>query len=148
MTCYPQVLDHALRQWTRYVTIPCAVGLLSLSILVSISDNLNYPWTSTRLAPSFALAYGYPLYSLPLRLAICIGEGAATPQSRSCGSPSLGYDRLRTLLSHSVLAVHFRERSSYGCILSYYFGLFLHSCSDWPNVCAVLPTHGYITKQS
>jgi hypothetical protein len=62
---YSQTLDGALRQWMRFVIMPCALGLLGLSIVFSIADNLNFPWTSFRLAPSFALARGYPLYSLP-----------------------------------------------------------------------------------
>jgi hypothetical protein len=62
---YSQILDGALRQWGRYVITPFALGLLGLSIVFSIATNLNNPWTSIRLAPSFALARGYPLYSLP-----------------------------------------------------------------------------------
>jgi hypothetical protein len=62
---YSENLDGVLRQWARYVITPCAFGLLCLSIVFSIADNLNFPWTSIRLAPSFALARGYPLYSLP-----------------------------------------------------------------------------------
>lgn len=62
---YSQGLDYVLRQWARFVIAPCAFGLLGLSIVSSIANNLNFPWTSFRLAPSFALARGYPLYSLP-----------------------------------------------------------------------------------
>ena len=62
---FSQTLDGTLQRWTRYVIMPCAFGLLSLSIPFSIADNLNRSWTSIRLAPSFALARGYPLYSLP-----------------------------------------------------------------------------------
>lgn len=65
MRWHSQTLDGFLRQWTRYVLAPCAFGLLGLSIVFSVSDNLNFPLTSIRLAPSFALAGGYPLYSLP-----------------------------------------------------------------------------------
>jgi hypothetical protein len=62
---FPQTLNGAFRQWIRYVLTPCAFGLLGLSIVFSIADNLNFPYTSFRLAPTLALARGYPLYSLP-----------------------------------------------------------------------------------
>jgi hypothetical protein len=61
---HSQTLDDFLRLWSRYVITPCASGLIGLSVVLSIVTNLNYPWTSLRLAPSFALARGYPLYSL------------------------------------------------------------------------------------
>jgi hypothetical protein len=65
MWAFSRTLDGVVRRWTRYVITPCAAGLLILSIPVSIVRNLNFPWTSFRLAPSFALARGYALYSMP-----------------------------------------------------------------------------------
>lgn len=65
MRSYSQTLGAALRLWAKYVITPCAFGLLGLSMVLSVANNLNFPWTSLRLAPSFALVRGYPLYSLP-----------------------------------------------------------------------------------
>lgn len=39
--------------------------ILAASIAVAIGRNLDLPWTSIRLAPAFALAQGYSLYSMP-----------------------------------------------------------------------------------
>ena len=44
-----------------------AVGLvvLGISIWIAVARNLDFPWTSIRLAPAFALAHHYPLFSMP-----------------------------------------------------------------------------------
>jgi hypothetical protein len=65
MRSFYQTLETAFRLWVRHLITPCAFGLLGLSIVFSVSHNLNFAYTSIRLAPSFALARGYPLYSLP-----------------------------------------------------------------------------------
>ncbi len=57
--------DSLPPRWLRSAARAAAVVFLLVSIAVSVTQNLNNPWTSIRLAPSFALAQGYPLYSLP-----------------------------------------------------------------------------------
>lgn len=49
----------------RLLALLVLAGLLAASLWISTLSNLDSPWTSIRLAPSFALLQGYPLYSLP-----------------------------------------------------------------------------------
>lgn len=60
-------LPPALRwlRWPPMLTLVAAVGLLAVSLAVGTVQGLNNPMTSIRLAPSFALTRGYPIYSLP-----------------------------------------------------------------------------------
>ena len=52
-------------RWPPALTVTAAVGLLLVSVVVGTIQGLNNPMTSVRLAPSFALTRGYPIYSLP-----------------------------------------------------------------------------------
>src|SRR5271166_5813579 len=108
MRWHSQTLDAFLRQWTRYVLAPCAFGLLGLSIVFSVSDNLNFPLTSIRLAPSFALARGYPLYSLPDR----------APWVMACYGPFYPLAYLPCIFAKDpVTAVSAATILAYACIL-------------------------------
>ena len=49
----------------RYILCGVATALLCLSGWLAFQRNLDFAWTSVRLAPSFALTQGYPLFSTP-----------------------------------------------------------------------------------
>src|SRR5688500_12859465 len=59
-----------------------AIGLvvLGISIWIAVARNLDFPWTSIRLAPAFALAHHYPLFSLPEKPPwVMVGYGPLYP---------------------------------------------------------------------
>lgn len=59
-----------------------AVGLVALgiSIWIAVARNLDFPWTSIRLAPAFALIHQYPLFSMPEKAPwVMVGYGPLYP---------------------------------------------------------------------
>ena len=56
------------------------IVVFSISVWIAIARNLDFPWTSIRLAPAFALAHGIPLYSIPDRGPwVMVGYGPLYP---------------------------------------------------------------------
>ena len=49
----------------RFVILGAATAVLLLSAWLSFQRNLDFAWTSVRLAPAFALTHGEPLFSSP-----------------------------------------------------------------------------------
>jgi hypothetical protein len=63
-----------------YVLAGIGVLVFAVSICNSIARNLDFPWTSIRLAPAFALAHGIPLYSMPDKSPwVMVGYGPLYP---------------------------------------------------------------------
>ena len=57
-----------------------ALAVLAASVWLAIGRNLDFAWTSIRLAPAFALAKGEALYSVPDRLPwVMVGYGPLYP---------------------------------------------------------------------
>ncbi|MBA2269577.1 MAG: hypothetical protein H0W20_03140 [Chthoniobacterales bacterium] len=57
-----------------------ALAVLAASVWFAIGRNLDFAWTSIRLAPAFALARGEALYSMPDRLPwVMVGYGPLYP---------------------------------------------------------------------
>ena len=66
--------------WLRPAILTALGLLLGVSIAVTTCQNLDSPWTSVRLAPTFALVRGYPLYSLPSQPPwVMVGYGPLYP---------------------------------------------------------------------
>lgn len=57
----PTAVTHAI----DYAIAAVGLIVLGISIWISVARNLDFPWTSIRLAPAFALAHHYPLFSMP-----------------------------------------------------------------------------------
>ena len=55
----------AATPWAHYILAALGLAIFACSVAVSVAKNLDFPWTSIRLAPAFALAQGLPLYSMP-----------------------------------------------------------------------------------
>lgn len=83
--------------------------VLCASVWFSVLRNLDFPWTSIRLAPAFALTQGYPLYSLPDRPPwVMVGYGPLYPvmylPATLAGTPVAAVT-VATLLAHLYILV-------------------------------------------
>ncbi|HYJ06447.1 MAG TPA: hypothetical protein VEX43_15025 [Chthoniobacterales bacterium] len=79
------------------------------AVWFSILRNLDFPWTSIRLAPAFALTEGYPLYSLPDKPPwVMVGYGPLYPvmylPATLAGTPAVAVT-VATLLAHLYVLV-------------------------------------------
>ena len=86
-----------------------AVVVLCLSAWLSVQRNLDFAWTSIRLAPAFALVQGLPLYSTPDAPPwVMVGYGPLYPlaylPSTFAGTPGPAVV-LATLLAHLYILV-------------------------------------------
>ena len=61
----PQAPMSTVERVGGWAIVAVAAAVLVVAIWASIPRNLDLPWTSIRLAPSFALAQGLSLYSTP-----------------------------------------------------------------------------------
>ena len=83
------------------------IGLLvfAISIWNSIARNLDFPWTSIRLAPAFALAHGIPLYSMPDKPPwVMVGYGPLYPAAYL---PSVLAHDPRSAVAIATILAHF-----------------------------------------
>ena len=92
-----------------YAILAAAAVTFCLSIWYSFHRNLDFAWTSIRLAPAFALVQGLPLYSAPDNPPwVTVGYGPLYPAtylpSTLAGSPGPAV-AVATLLAHLYILV-------------------------------------------
>ncbi len=95
-----------------------AVGLvvLGLSIWISVARNLDFPWTSIRLAPAFALANHIPLYSMPDKPPwVMVGYGPLYPLAYL---PSVLARQPTAAVATATLLAHFYVLAPVGLLCS------------------------------
>jgi hypothetical protein len=99
-----------------YVLAGIGVLVFSVSIWNSMARNLDFPWTSMRLAPAFALAHGIPLYSMPDKSPwVMVGYGPLYPAAYL---PSVLAHHPRSAVAIATILAHFYVLAPAGLILS------------------------------
>jgi hypothetical protein len=101
--------DLRIPKAVSYAILAAAAVVFSLSVWHSFHRNLDFAWTSIRLAPAFALVHGLPLYSAPDTPPwVTVGYGPLYPAAylpstlaRSPG-PAVA---IGTLLAHAYILI-------------------------------------------
>ena len=93
----------------RYILCGLATALLCLTAWLAFQRNLDFAWTSVRLAPAFALTQGYPLFSTPDTPPwVMVGYGPLYPvaylPSTVASNPAAAV-AIGTLLAHLYILV-------------------------------------------
>lgn len=96
-------------KWMSFVILIAGTIIFCASVWFSVLRNLDFPWTSIRLAPAFALVQGYPLYSLPDTPPwVMVGYGPLYPvtylPATIAGTPAPAVT-IATLLAHFYILV-------------------------------------------
>jgi hypothetical protein len=92
------------------------IVVFGISIWNSIGRNLDFPWTSIRLAPAFALAHGIPLYSMPDKSPwVMVGYGPLYPLAYL---PSVMAHHPQSAVAIATILAHFYVLAPAGLIFS------------------------------
>jgi len=90
--------------------------VFAISIWNAIGRNLDFPWTSIRLAPAFALAHGIPLYSMPDKSPwVMVGYGPLYPVAYL---PSVLAHHPRSAVAIATILAHLYVLAPAGLIFS------------------------------
>jgi len=108
-TSQPSNQTIQIPRWINNAILIAGALVLCGSVWFSVLRNLDFPWTSIRLAPAFALTQGYPLYSLPDRPPwVMVGYGPLYPvmylPATLAGTPVTAVT-VATLLAHLYILV-------------------------------------------
>ena len=140
----------------NYAILAAAVVVFCLSVWHSFHRNLDFAWTSIRLAPAFALVHGLPLYSAPDTPPwVTVGYGPLYPAaylpSTLANNPGPAV-AVATLLAHAYILVPVgllcaacarRLRQEDSPSRSHWSGLFLF----FALLAGVVPSLNYVTTQ-
>lgn len=104
--------EDTLTTWLNplgYVLLIVSYLLLASLLYYFTVQNLDSPWTSVRLAPTFALSQGYPLYSMSTEPPwVMIGYGPAYPLMYSpalLASTPTGAVLIATVVAHGFILI-------------------------------------------
>jgi hypothetical protein len=92
--------------------------VLGISIWIAVARNLDFPWTSIRLAPAFALVHHYPLFSLPEKAPwVMVGYGPLYPVAYL---PSVLARHPTAAVTTATLLAHFYILAPVALLSSFY----------------------------